>query len=105
MPYTSNPHMPRLRMQAVAMVRSGCSIRQVARHTGFQPSTISRWIARAPDDGRKVIPTGSARPHAHPRALPQRIVDRIVALRLSACARSPSSRISESLGAGLRYGG
>lgn len=74
--------MPRLRMQAVDMVRNGCSIRQVARYTGFQPSTISRWIKRAPDDARKVIPTRSSRPHTHPKTLSLNIVERIVALRL-----------------------
>ncbi len=82
MPYTSNPKMPRLRMQAVDMVRNGCSIRQVSRYTGFQTSTISRWIKRAPDDARRVIPTRSSRPHSHPRTLSKNIVDRIVALRL-----------------------
>ena len=64
------------------MVRNGCSIRQVSRYTGFYPSTISRWIKRAPDDARRVIPTQSSRPHSHPRALPQTIINRIVALRL-----------------------
>lgn len=82
MPYTSNPHLPGLRMQAVQLVRRGWSVRRVARHTGFQPSTISRWMKRAPDDARKVIPTRSSRPHTHPAALPQNIIDRIVALRL-----------------------
>lgn len=82
MPYTSNPKLPRLRMLAVDMVRNGCSVRQVARYTGFYPSTISRWIRRAPDDARRVIPTQSSRPHGHPRTLPRTIVDRIVALRL-----------------------
>ena len=82
MPYTSNPKLPRLRMLAVDMVRNGCSIRQVSRYTGFYPSTISRWIKRAPDDARRVIPTESSRPHTHPRTLPQTTINRIVALRL-----------------------
>ena len=82
MPYTSNPKLPRLRMLAVDMVRNGCSIRQVSRYTGFYPSTISRWIKRAPDDARRVIPTESSRPHTHPRALPQTTINRIVTLRL-----------------------
>jgi transposase InsO family protein len=69
-------------MLAVDMVRNGCSIRQVSRYTGFYPSTISRWIKRAPDDARKVIPTESSRPHHHPRQLAQVVIDRIVALRL-----------------------
>lgn len=82
MPYTSNPHLPKLRMEAVKLVRKGWGIRQVARHTGFQPSTISRWIKRAPEDARYVIPTESSRPHHHPRQLPQATINRIVALRL-----------------------
>ena len=69
-------------MLAVDMVRNGCSIRQVSRYTGFYPSTISRWIKRAPDDARRVIPTESSRPHTHPRALPQTTINRIVTLRL-----------------------
>jgi transposase InsO family protein len=69
-------------MLAVDMVRNGCSIRQVSRYTGFYPSTISRWIKRAPDDARRVIPTESSRPHHHPRQLTQTIINRIVALRL-----------------------
>lgn len=69
-------------MLAVDMVRNGCSIRQVSRYTGFYPSTICRWIKRAPDDARKVIPTESSRPHSHPRQLSQTIINRIVVLRL-----------------------
>lgn len=82
MPYTSNPKMPKLRMEAVKLMRKGWGIRQIARHTGFYPSTISRWIKRAPNDERRVIPTQSSRPHSHPRALSQTIINRIVALRL-----------------------
>lgn len=82
MPYTSNPHLPKLRMEAVKLVRKGWGVRQVARHTGFQPSTISRWIRRAPEDARSVIPTESSRPRHHPRQLPQTTINRIVALRL-----------------------
>lgn len=57
-------------------------MRRVARHTGFQPSTISRWMKRAPQHGNAHLPTRSPRPHGHPAALPQHTIDRIVALRL-----------------------
>lgn len=82
MPYTSNPHMPQVRMDAVKMVRKGHSMRSVARHFGFNVSTISKWMQRAPDDGRKTIPTISSRPHTQKHALPQSTVDLILELRL-----------------------
>src|SRR3989344_9020241 len=48
MPYTTNPHLPRLRMEAAQLVlRQGWSTRQVARYTGFDQSTVVRWVAKA----------------------------------------------------------
>lgn len=82
MPYTINPHLPRLRMEAVKLVRKGWGIRQVARHTGFAPGTISKWMKRAPEHGNAHLATRSSRPHSHPRTLLQATVNRIVALRL-----------------------
>jgi transposase InsO family protein len=82
MPYTTNPHLPRVRGEAIKLVRQGWGIRQVARHLGFHPSTVLRWTRRGMDVRMNNIPTKSSRPHRHPRALPQNIVDRIVALRL-----------------------
>jgi len=82
MPYTTNPHMPQVRMNAVKMVRKGHSMRSVARHFGYNVSTISKWVKRAPDDGRRTIPTQSSRPHTQPHALPQAVIDLIVELRL-----------------------
>ncbi len=82
MAYTSNPHLPRLRREAVQLVRKGWGIRQVARHTGFAPGTISKWVKRAPEHGKTPVPTQSSRPHAHPHALPQKTIQAIVALRL-----------------------
>ena len=44
MAYTKNPHLPRVRMQAAKLViEKGWSARQVARHTGFNQSTIVKW--------------------------------------------------------------
>lgn len=83
MPYTSNPKLPRLRMQAVLRVRRGESIRAVARNLGYYHSTVSRWVAKAPFDGREAIPTLRSKPKRHPRALAPEIVDAIVAERLA----------------------
>lgn len=82
MPYTTNPHMPQVRMDAVKMYRKGNSMRAVARHFGYNVSTISKWIKKAPDDARKTIPTESSRPHTQPNALSQSTIDLIVELRL-----------------------
>ncbi len=82
MPYTTNPHMPQVRMDAVKMHRKGHSMRSVARHFGYNVSTISKWITKAPDDARKTIPTESSRPHTQPNALQQSTIDVIIELRL-----------------------
>lgn len=82
MPYTMNPNLPRLRMQAAKLViRSGWSTRQVAKYTGFDHSTIVRWVRKAPEDGRKTIPTQSSRPHHHPKELPAETVQAILDYR------------------------
>jgi transposase InsO family protein len=82
MPYTTNPQLPRLRMQAVTRVRRGESIRAVARNLGYSHSTVSRWLARAPFDGRETIPTLRSRPKSHPRQLSQEVILAIVEERL-----------------------
>lgn len=83
MAYTSNPKLPRLRMQAVLRVRRGESMRAVARHLGYSHSTVSRWVAKAPFDGRETIPTRRSKPKSHPRALAPEIVAAIVEERLA----------------------
>lgn len=83
MPYTSNPKLPRLRMEAVKKIRNeGWSIRQTVRYYGYNPSTVSRWLKRAPDDNRKTIATKSSRPHRHPKTLSREKVEAIVKTRL-----------------------
>lgn len=69
MPYTTNPHLPRVRGEAVKLVRLGWGIRKVARHLGFQPSTIMRWARKGMQSSKNNIPTESSRPHHHPQAL------------------------------------
>lgn len=82
MPYTSNPKMPRLRAKAVNMVRSGHSIRSVAKYFGYEPSTVSRWCKKVKVPlGVRQIPTLSSRPHSHPDSVSGKIIDHIVFLR------------------------
>ena len=84
MPYTTNPHMPRVRIEAARLVvDKGWSSREVARHTGFDQSTIVRWanILRMSHQGHG-IPTLSSRPHSHPDQLSSEMVDAIIAYRL-----------------------
>lgn len=69
-------------MQAVLMVRHGQSVRAVARHLGYSHSTVSRWVAKAPFDGRETIPTLRSKPKSHPKALAPEIVAAIVEERL-----------------------
>lgn len=83
MAYTMNPHLPKLRMQAVLLVRQGQSTRAVARHFGFSQSAIVKWVTRAPQDARRLLPTRSSRPHHHPRAIEREVVERIRTLRLA----------------------
>lgn len=82
MAYTTNPRLPRVRMDAVRLVRSGWSQSKVARHLGYPQGTISRWVKKAPANRRlRTIHTQSSKPHSHPKTLPQKLVDAIIAKR------------------------
>lgn len=81
MAYTTNPNLPKVRLEAVKLIRSGWSSRQVARHTGFNQSTIVRW-AKKDIWHQKSIPTLSSRPHYSPNALPKEIVEKIIEYRV-----------------------
>lgn len=84
MAYTTNPHLPRVRMEAAKLVlEKGWSTREVARHTGFNQSTIVRWanILRQSHHGH-TIPTQSSRPLSHPRALSRELVQTIIEYRM-----------------------
>ncbi len=83
MAYTTNPHLPHVRMQAVLLHRKGWSTRQIARHFGYSQSVIVKWIARAPEDGRLGIPTKSSRPYTHPARLSVEIIQAIRKQRLT----------------------
>lgn len=81
MPYTNNPNLPKVRREAIKLISSGWSQNQVSKYLGYQQGTISKWVKKASFDKRKVIPTLSSRPHHHPLALPDMIVDRILNIR------------------------
>lgn len=80
--YTKNPQMPKVRMEAVRLVRyRKWSTRKVARHTGFSQSVIVKWCKKDPTGGWRRIPTESSRPHHHPKELENDIVQKIIAIR------------------------
>src|SRR3989338_11239596 len=82
MSYTQNPHMPKVRMEAVRLVMyRHWPVRKVARHFGVEPSTISRWCKKDVTGGWERIPTQSSRPKTSPKALPRSIVKAIIAKR------------------------
>lgn len=84
MSYETNPRLPHIRMQAVRMVESGKSVREVALHFGYSHSAVVQWCKRARvlPHGLHTIPTVSSRPHSHPDALSKEIVHAIIEYRL-----------------------
>jgi len=81
--YETNKRLPRLRMEAVRLAQAGRGIREVARHFGYAPGTISKWARKAdtlPSNAR-LIPTRSSRPRHHPKELGEDIVIHILELR------------------------
>jgi transposase InsO family protein len=83
MAYTINPKLPRVRMEAVRLVKyRGWSTRQVARHTGYNQSTIVRWCQKPMATGWTPIPTLSACPKNSPRALKREVVEEIIKERV-----------------------
>lgn len=82
--YTTYNRLPRIRMEAVRLVREqGWSVRDAARHFGFTHSAVVKWLARSrflPQNSH-LIPTRSSRPRHSPNALDPAIVHRILELR------------------------
>lgn len=81
--YTTNPNMPRLRMEAVRLVKyRGWSTREVSRYTGFHQSAIVKWCKKDLTGGWHRIPTLSSKPDHHPKQLKQDIVQAILKIRM-----------------------
>ena len=74
--------MPRVRAQAVRMVRKGSSTRTVARHFGYTQSAVVKWCKKAGIVVGARIETRSSRPKGHPHSLSKEIVAKIVATRM-----------------------
>ena len=75
--------MPRIRREAAQLLlRKNWSTRKVARHFGFNQSTIVRWFKKSKVYGYHDIPTQSSRPKSHPKQLTEKVVKRIVDIRL-----------------------
>lgn len=81
MAYDTNPRLPKLRRDAVRMLRGGYSVRQVARRYNFSPSTISKWCKKAESIGDHPIPTESSRPRSSPKRISEDIRDHVSSKR------------------------
>jgi len=85
MAYSKNPNLPRVRMEAVELVRyHGWSVRGAARRFGFSHCALRLWLQKKPvygKNGRLVIPTESSKPRSHPKTLPDELVKRILDIR------------------------
>lgn len=73
--------MPRIRRDAVELVKKGWSARKVGRHLGYHHTAIMKWVKRAERMGNHPIPTRSSRPKSHPGKLGDDIVKKIIKKR------------------------
>jgi transposase InsO family protein len=83
MSYSKNPNLPKVRAEAVKMVRAGHSTRAVARHFGYTHSAVVKWCKKVPEDfyQYRIIQTESSRPKHHPKELPEEIIKQILKYR------------------------
>ena len=82
MPYTTNEKVGRVRIQAIRMLESGKTTREVARYLGYAQSTIVKWNKRKYEAWhQQELPTRSSRPHRSPRRTPRDIEAMIVGVR------------------------
>ena len=82
MAYTTNPHIAKVRGEAVELVRRGWSTRKAARHFGYTHSAVVKWCQKAKRRGYGSIPTQSSCPKTSPNALPREIVKEIIKERV-----------------------
>lgn len=83
MAYTSNPHIAKVRRDAVNLVKyRGWSMRKTALRFGVESSTISRWCKLPFATGWHELPTKSSRPHTSTNALKKEIVEAIIKKRI-----------------------
>lgn len=83
MAYTKNPALPRVRREAVYLVKQkGWSTRKVARYFGYTHSAVVKWCARDVSGGHHPIGTESSRPKRSPGALSRGVVNAIIEKRV-----------------------
>lgn len=83
MAYSKNPELPRVRREAVYLVKQkGWSVRKVARHFGYTHSAVVKWCKKDPTGGFRKIETQSSKPRVSPRALPREIVTAVIQERV-----------------------
>ena len=81
MAYTINPNMPKVRRDAVNLVKyRGWSMHKVSLRFGVNVGTISRWCRRG--TGWNLIETKSSRPKTNPNALSKEIISLIIKKRI-----------------------
>jgi transposase InsO family protein len=81
MSYTTNPHMPRIRRDAVIYAYKH-GIRASARHFGFVPSAVHKWKGIMDKRGYGPIPTRSCRPKSHSRSIGADVEYKIFSMRI-----------------------
>lgn len=74
--------MPKVRKDAVLMIKQGHTTREVGRRYGVGSSTISKWVKKSGNYPYHNIPTLSSRPKHHPQQLSDEIVWKIFKKRL-----------------------
>lgn len=83
MAYSKNPALPRVRREAVYLVKQkGWSTRKAARHFGYTQSAIVKWCKKDPTGGFRRIETLSSRPKQSPNALSRKVVFAIIKKRV-----------------------
>ena len=82
MAYTTNPHIGKVRRDAVNLVKyRHLSMRKVARKFGVNAGTISRWCKLPFASGWHELPTRSSKPKTSPRSLKKEIIKAIIEKR------------------------
>lgn len=83
MAYSKNPELPKVRMEAVRLVKyRGWSVRKAARYLGYTHSAVVKWCKRDPTGGWHRIETRSSKPKRSPTALNEEIVAAIIQKRI-----------------------
>ena len=83
MAYSLNPNLPKVRRDAVHLVKGEkWSVRRAAKYFGFNPSTVSRWCRDRLATGWSLIPTKTSRPKTSPNALKREVIEAIINKRI-----------------------